>query len=565
MANSITITSDKHKSRYFELICTQKSNGSAKNSSTITWTLYAKGDSVFYSTGPTTVVINGETVYSKARTSWETGKFPVAQGSVSGTTEVPHNADGTKKIAVKFSTAIEVKTVSEYSANWTLDSIPRYPMCRHALHDYEETIVNVEWVSDCIIDKVWYSINGGSWKLIAEPNTMSGKYTITGLEPDTSYKIKTRVRRKDNGLTTDSDAFDATTCNYPFCIEAPDFKIGNPITLKFYNPLRRSFQFKIVANGSWLTHTWEISGKEYTGIYSESVQTELYNSIPNSKNGTYEVVVAYPSFGEKCISEMTWVNNQRYYIDTAKCAPVFNAFSYYDTKMVAGDDMMIVERLSNLRVSISGSQLATAVNGASIKRYVISCDTIRADKDYTGGNVSVDLGAIQAHGARRLSVRAYDSRGLSKEAFYDINIIEYAKPVIYIEAQRKNNFENQTTIRISGTYSSFGAGGMDRNGIPASVIVGVYDSSGAMVNDDLLYPTYGAGTFACPDFVCSLDNTKSYEVRATVEDNFGGKDAETVTVGVGQPVAFVSSNKRAFYIHGVKAIMYDVVDTWEGW
>ena len=107
MASSITLKSDVLKgSRYFELKCTQESNGSAENSSTITWTLYAKGDDTWYDTGPTKVVINGTTVYSKARTGWESGKFPVAQGSTDGTIDIPHNDDGSKKITVKFSTAV---------------------------------------------------------------------------------------------------------------------------------------------------------------------------------------------------------------------------------------------------------------------------------------------------------------------------------------------------------------------------------------------------------------------------------------------------------------------------
>lgn len=573
MANSITITGDKHNSRYFELVCTQKSNGSAKNSSTITWTLYAKGDSTHYSTGPTTVVINGKTVYSKERTSWETGKFPVAQGSVSGTTEVAHNADGKKTIAVKFSTAIYYKDVKEYSANWTLDSIPRYATITHSINATEETSVKVDWASDSTIDKLWYSTNNGdSWTWIADPNAKSGRYTITDLEPDMAYKIKTRVRRKDSQLPTDSKALDVTTYNFPHCVEAPDFTIGNPVKLKFYNPLHRSFQFRIDANGTMITHTWKESQTTYDGIYAlytginaDSTQTELYKTIPNSRYGTYEVVVAYPNFDvDDCISEMTWVNGQRYYIDTAKCTPVFNSFSYYDQKNVAGDDTIIVEKLSNLCVNISDSYKATPVNGARITHYMISCDTKQARADYSDDMISVTLGSILANGARRLSVRAYDSRGLSKEVYRDINVLAYSNPVVNVEAQRLNNFENQTTIRISGKYSSFGAGGMEKNGISGTVILGIYDSNGAMVNDGLIQPTYSGGSFTCPDFVCNLDNEKPFVVSVAVADLFNSTTV-TADVGVGQSVLFVSSNKKACYINGVKAIMYDVVETWEGW
>lgn len=571
MANSITLTGDKHYSRYFELVCTQKSNGSAKNSSTISWTLYAKGDSVFYSTGPTTVVINGKTVYSKERTSWETGKFPVAQGSVSGTTEVAHNADGTKTIAVKFSTAIETKTIKEYSANWTLDSIPRYATITHGLNAKEETSVKVDWASDSTIDKLWYSTNNGdSWTWIADPNAKSGRYTITGLDPATAYKIKTRARRKDSQLTTDSTALAVTTYNYPHCIETPNFVIGEQITLKFYNPLHRSFQFQIDANGTRITHIWKESQTTYDGIYAlytginaDSTQTELYKSIPNSRYGTYEVVVAYPSFDD-CISEKTWVNQNKYYVDEAKCAPVFSSFYYYDSQNAAGDDSIIVESLSRLVVKISGSNKAAPFNGASMEKYVITCDTLRREVPYSDGDILVELGAILSHGARRLSVRAYDSRGLFKEAFYNVNVIEYAKPIVEVDAQRLNNFEAQTTIRVSGKYSSFGTIGNERNGI-ASVKMSIREEKGAWGSQDTLNVTYSAGTFTCDDVILSLDNGKAYEIEVVVTDKRKSTTTVYGSVGVGQSVFFISSNKKACYVNGTKIIMYDVVETWGGW
>lgn len=560
MAKSITLQVSGYDGRYMELVCTQTSNGSAKNSSKINWTLSTKGGSVnLYATGPTKVVIDGMTVYSKDRVSIDYNGFPVTKGSVSGEIEVKHDSNGDKKVDVSLSTAIYYRTVSEESDRWTLDSIPRYAKVTHSLHSAEETSVKVNWASDSEIDSLSYNIdNGELWVFVDAGNGKSGTYTIKGLEENTAHKIITRVRRKDSQLFTKTSALSVKTYDYPHCIETPDFVIGNPITLKFYNPLRRKFSFQIVASGVVLPYLWEVNGTTYTGIYAENVQTQLYNTIPNSKYGTYEVVVTYGDV------EKTWVNENRYYIDESKCTPVFRSFNYYDSKAVAGDDLLIVESLSRLFVKIGASDKAAPVNGASMKRYVITCDTLRKEVAYSDSDLFVDLGSILAHGARRLSVRAYDSRGIFKEAFYDVDVIEYAKPVVEVDAQRLNNFEAQTTIRISGKYSSFGAAGLDHNGI-ASVKMRVREEKGAWGSPSTLNVTYSAGAFTCDDVILSLDNGKAYDIEVVVTDRQNSTTTVYGSVGVGQSVFFVSSNKKACYVNGTKIIMYDVVDTWGGW
>ena len=127
MANKITLTSSKYQGRYMELVCVQEQD-IANNKSVITWTLSTiGGSSSYYATGPTTVTINGEQVYYKARTGGSGSGFPAYKGSVSGTITVPHNADGSKTIAVSFKTVIYygASDATTYSDSWELDKIPR--------------------------------------------------------------------------------------------------------------------------------------------------------------------------------------------------------------------------------------------------------------------------------------------------------------------------------------------------------------------------------------------------------------------------------------------------------
>lgn len=129
MANTFNLNSSSgtgtYQGRYMQLSCTQTID-IATNKSTINWTLSSiGGSSNYYSTGPTSVIINGVQVYYRSRAEWDTYAFPAAKGSVSGTTVIDHNADGSKAISVSMTTAVWYGQTQTYSGTWTLDNIPR--------------------------------------------------------------------------------------------------------------------------------------------------------------------------------------------------------------------------------------------------------------------------------------------------------------------------------------------------------------------------------------------------------------------------------------------------------
>ena len=127
MASTFTLASQSYQGRYMYLTCTQVKD-IATNKSKIKWTLTVTGGtSNYYDAGPTTVKINGVTVYSKERTAWDTYQFPAARGSVSGELDVAHNNDGSKSITCSITTAIfwGAASVETHSGTWTLDKIPR--------------------------------------------------------------------------------------------------------------------------------------------------------------------------------------------------------------------------------------------------------------------------------------------------------------------------------------------------------------------------------------------------------------------------------------------------------
>lgn len=133
MASTFSLTSSSYDGRYMTLSCSQ-SKDVETNKSTITWKLTVTGgNDKYYSTGPTTVKINGTEVYYCARKAHTTKTFPAAKGSVSGTTTVDHDQYGNASIKVSLKTAIYVgaSSATEKSGTWTLDNIARasQPSC----------------------------------------------------------------------------------------------------------------------------------------------------------------------------------------------------------------------------------------------------------------------------------------------------------------------------------------------------------------------------------------------------------------------------------------------------
>lgn len=556
MASSITLTSNKHNSRYFKLECTQESNGSAENSSTIKWKLSAVGDDTWYSTGPTKVVINGTTVYSKDRVSWDYGKFPAAQGSTSGTLVVPHASDGTKKITVKFSTAIYSSTVTEYSDSWTLDSIPRYGTVSHSLNSKTETTVKMNWSSDSTVDYLWYSKdNGSNWTGVNVTDGKSGTYTISGLSANTAYKIKTRIRRKDSQLTTDSSALSVTTYDYPYCTSSPDFVLGEKLTLKFYNPLKRAFNFYIIGNGTQIDVTYNCSSTSYTGVDSATTSVPyLYATIPNAKSAKYKVKVVYGD------SVKTRDNGDMYSINTEDCAPTFTNFTYKDANStvtaVTGNNQVLVKGLSSLSVTVPVANKMVTKLSATPAQYKATIDTINKEIAYSGtAATSATVGTITTSGTKRLYVRAYDSRGVSHAAYKDITVYDYAKPVINASVKRLNNFEAQSTLAVSGTFSRLTINGADKNAIQR-VQYRYRETGGTWSSYINLNVTVSSGKFTCSNVLLSLDNSKSFEFEIVATDKLSSNSASAL-VDIGQAIFFISTNKKKCYINGEEVVTAD--------
>lgn len=504
--------------------------------------------------------------YSTVKTSWSAGDV-IKQGSVT----FNNNNDGSLTLnayikqlfyytysASRWASSSYVQTVSQ---NMTCSTIPRYATSNQSFNSKTETTIKMNWSSDSTIDYIWYSTNNGSsWTAVGSVNATSGNYTISGLSANTTYNIKTRVRRKDSQLTTDSSATSVATYDYPKPTSINNFSIGDGASVTLYNPLGRNVTLQILQ-----VNTNTVLGT-YSGTYAGVVNAEFktadaisrqYASIPNANSGTYYAKVTYGAITKT-------YGNATYSTKTSECSPSFSSFNVKDNNSsvvaITGSDQVFVKGKSILYVTIPSANKMTTQKSATPSTYSLSCDTLSQNVAYSTSDVNVSMGTIANSGTLRVNVRAYDSRSNSALAYKDITIYDYAKPVINVVATRLNNFENETTVKISGTYTRLTINNTDKNTI-TNVKYRYRETGGTWSSWTTLTTTVTAGRFTCNDVILSLDNTKSFEFEVQATDNLDS-NTNTASVDIGQAIFFISSNQKACYINGQEIIMYDVVDEW---
>ena len=503
------------------------------------------------------IVINDTTVFSGGTYSnIEGGTHQLA----SGTARIYHNTDGTKSFSASISGWLYSYGNCSGSGSWTLTSIPRYATSNQSLKSKTETSITMNWSSDSTIDYLWYSKdNGSNWTGVDVTDGTSGNYTISGLSANTTYNIKTRVRRKDSQLTTDSSSLSVTTYNYPHIttVGTTNLTIGDKQTLTLYNPLSRSVTVKMYKDSTSGTQLYSGTTSSTTIGFTPTAST-LYASIPSATSGKCVYSVIYGSASTK-----TTTGAYTYVIKGTE-TPTFSTFTYKDSNTavtgVTGNNQVLVKGLSTLQVTIASANKMVAQNSATAKNYIMSIDTLTKTVDYSTSDITASIGTVTSSGTKRLNVRAYDSRNLSTLAYKDITVYDYAKPVINASITRLNNFEAQTTIKVSGTYTRLTIGGADKNTI-TSVKYRYRESGGTWSSWATLSTTVTSGKFTCSDVILSLNNTKSFEFEIQAVDKLQ-TSTNSSTLDIGQAIFFISSNKKACYINGQEILTYDVVDTW---
>lgn len=521
-SKSVTIGSTANQRPYGVLTVKETATSTANNTSTITSTLVLKRPSSISSsaTKSATMTING-TKYTWSGSIGGSGDKTL----ISKTQTVTHNSDGTKTINISASITLDITwggvslgTISG-SSTLALTNIPRYATAVQSMAAKTETSITMNWSSDNTIDYIWYSTNNGSsWTGINVTDGKSGTYTISGLSANTTYQVKTRVRRKDNQLTTDSAALSITTYNYPYCNSTPNLTIGNKLTLGFYNPLGRNITVNILGADNSQISNDTTTGTSISGYNNSTVQNRWYNSIPNAKSGTYKVKVTYGS-------NVSTVNGGTYSINQNICLPSIGSVTYQDTNStttsITDNNQQIISQQS--KVQFTASNLS-AINGASISTCKLNLNGNTYNMSVSGATATVSNLTIDSATNLTGVVTLTDSRGLTATKNVNVTMLDWVLPTAIITCNRQNNYYDETNLNVNADYSSL-------DGKNTITITAKYKQVTAS--------TYG-NPITLQDgvtYVLTLNNKYEWNVQVEVKDLFGST-IYNLTVGIGLPIIY---------------------------
>ena len=548
-------TSKSYEGRYLQLTITESVNV-VENTSTLTWILQSLGGSVnYYTTGPTTVTINGTQVYYKARTAWSTSQFPAAKGSTSGTITVAHDSNGSKSISVGFSTAIYTSTVTEHGGTMTLSNIDRAaPSVSVNVSSITANSIKITVSSSATANKWWYSLNGGSsWVEFNSSSGASKEITVTGLSPNTSYTVQACARKSYNGVdgysgkttvktlggsvlsSVSALTADNATAKITLSATVYDTSYKHKLVLKDGGTTVLTLTELSLSNGS---NTITITAAQRSSILADMAAKKSFT-------GTFEL----STFSGSSQIGSTSTKTATVQTTAANSAPTFSGFTYKDTNTTAagvtGNNQVLIQSVSTLQVTASA---ATAKNGATISSYSVSAGGSTASST----TVTLNVGKIYTSGTVPIIVTAIDSRGYTSSATVNITVIAYESIDITTAIMRRvNEVEDVTQVTLEGDITPVKVNNVNKNTLRK--LYYQYKrtdaSSYSSLTDITSFATFtdSGFTFTSDEWL-SLDANYSWYVRFYVYDNLTG-DAVTITVSQGTPlISFrrkkVGINKR---------------------
>lgn len=493
-----------------------KSQDVGTNKSIINWSLSVSTSS----SSPVTannllLTINGTTAYTKATTNLYSG-MTVA----SGTASIVHNTDGTKSFDVLFRAGVISSGINcSGNGTFTLNTINRSVAVGQSLADKIETAITIAWSANAECDYLWYSLDEGvNWTGIDIADGKSGEYTIAGLTANTTYQIKTRVRRKDSQLLGDSTSLSVKTYPYPYANSMPNFVIGNKVTIGLYNPLGRMVTVNMIGadNSQISSDTTELVS--VSGYNSTVVVNRLYASIPNSVTGTYKIKVTYGTHVETR-------TGGTYGINTRTCKPTIGTVSYIDTNQttiaITGDSSKIIQNKSIVRYSASG---LVGNYGATLASCSVTVNGNTYSLTLSGSSATGGLATIDSGTNVNAVFTLKDSRGVTATKQVVVQMIAWSKPTAIITLHRHDNFYSETDITVDTDFSQIGTNQITINYKAKKKGTSSWTVTGTL--SDNVTKTFTA------------DNNYEWNVQVIITDTLGGSTTYNLVLSRGTPIIF---------------------------
>lgn len=246
----------------------------------------------------------------------------------SGTTDwIEHNSDGSKSIW--FSAQIKANSygvVASLENTFELVKIPRYTTVWQSERGKTINTISINWTTADARDWTQYSLNGGDWKDAhdtVDSTNRNGYYTIKGLSPNTSYIVKTRCRRADSGLWSETGTLTITTYDIAKISNISDFEHGNDAIVSITNPGNISGLSLVMKIGDAQILIRTVSKGNNTIVFTDTELDNLYKKYGSGNSLTASFVLSGSGYSDQKTCIITLTGNQKTIYISAKRGKVF--------------------------------------------------------------------------------------------------------------------------------------------------------------------------------------------------------------------------------------------------
>jgi hypothetical protein len=247
--------------------------------------------------------IEGKEIFNtteKIKVNAPNANIPIAEGV---TDWIQHNSDGSKLIW--FSAQIKANSYGVEAGiveDFTLVQIPRYTTVWQSERGKTINTISINWTTADARDWTQYSLNGGAWQdaydTVAADNK-NGYYTISNLLANTQYTIKTRCRRADSQMWSESESLTIKTQDYAKISSAPNFNLGDDVTIKYSNPSGAKTEigiFSIDGNVAYAAYR-NCSGNSYKFTFTDAELDSIYKELGTNNFKEFKVFVRTTEVG----------------------------------------------------------------------------------------------------------------------------------------------------------------------------------------------------------------------------------------------------------------------------
>lgn len=263
--------------------------------------------------------------------------------------------------------------------------------------------------------------------------------------------------------------------------------------------------------------------------------------LPTASSITLQAKLTTPNGGDSTTKTITFSTIATH------TAPNFSNFEYRDTNAttvaMTGNDQTMIQGQSTPLVTISTTNKATGNNGVSVSNYAITFTGQSKTIDYSASSaVTTTLEPPTESGTGSLVVAAVDALSLSKAVSKAVTIYPWTSPTISASIERVNNFETQSKISASGTYSPITISGTSKNTLTFEYRT--KKSSSSDWSEWTSRPvTISGSNWSVANFSVSLDNNYQWDVQTRIVDSFTDTTVNLI-LSVGMPNFFIGVDGR---------------------